>query len=87
MMGPIDRHSQIESGRWAFGTARYHRGRPGKIRRYAAELAALAPDVILAHGGSTVGPVVHATREVPIVFAVVIDPVGAGLCVSKIRFG
>ena len=41
---------------------------PTDIRRHAAELVALAPDVILAHGGSTVGPLLQATRTVPIVF-------------------
>src|SRR5262245_55619411 len=45
--------------------------------RHAAELAALAPDVILAHGSSTVGPLLQATT-VPIVFPVIADPVGAG---------
>ncbi len=48
------------------------------IRRHAAELAALAPDVILAHGAATVGPLLEATRTVPIVFPVAADPVGAG---------
>src|SRR5215470_16785862 len=49
------------------------------IRRHAAELAALAPDVILAGTGTaTVAPLLQATRTVPIVFAIVIDPVGAG---------
>ena len=52
---------------------------PNDIRRHAAELAALAPDVILAHGSSTVGPMLQATRTVPIVFPVIADPVGAGL--------
>ena len=47
--------------RWAAGDA-------DRIRRYAAELVALAPDVILAHGGSAVGPLLQATRTVPIVF-------------------
>src|SRR5438034_7720215 len=40
------------------------------IRRHAAELAALAPDVILVHGAATVGPLLEATRTVPIVFPV-----------------
>ena len=40
------------------------------IRRHAAELAALAPDVILAFGSSTVGPLLQVTRTVPIVFPV-----------------
>jgi putative ABC transport system substrate-binding protein len=44
------------------------------IRRHAAELAALAPDVILAHGAATVGPLLEATRTVPIVFPVAADP-------------
>ncbi len=51
---------------------------PTDIRRYAAELVALAPDVILASGGSVVGPLLQATRTVPIVFAQIADPVGAG---------
>ena len=51
---------------------------PTDIRRYAAELVALAPDVILASGAAAVGPLLQATRTVPIVFAIVADPVGAG---------
>jgi putative ABC transport system substrate-binding protein len=50
------------------------------IRRYAAELAALAPDVILTTGTATMGPLLQATRTVPIVFVNVADPVGAGIC-------
>jgi putative ABC transport system substrate-binding protein len=57
------------------------------IRRHAAELAALAPDVILAHGASTVGPLLQATRTVPIVFPVVGDPVAAGFVDSLARPG
>ena len=57
------------------------------IRRHAAELAALAPDVILAFGASTVGPLLQATRTVPIVFPVVGDPVGAGFVDSLARPG
>jgi putative ABC transport system substrate-binding protein len=53
-------------------------GNPDEIRRYAAELIALAPDVVLATGSSTVGPLLQATRAVPIVFEIVPDPVGAG---------
>ena len=60
---------------------------PPSIRRHAAELAALAPDVILAHGASTVGPLLQATRTVPIVFPVVVDPVGAGFVDSLARPG
>ena len=57
------------------------------IRRHAAELVALAPDVILAHGISTVGPLQRTTRSVPIVFPVAGDPVGAGLVDSLARPG
>src|SRR5215467_3816224 len=57
------------------------------IRRHAAELVALAPDVILAHGGATVGPLLQATRTVPIVFPVIADPVGAGFVESVARPG
>jgi putative ABC transport system substrate-binding protein len=58
-----------------------------EIRRHAAELAALAPDVIQAHGASTVGPLLQATRTAPIVFASVADPVGAGFVDSLARPG
>ncbi len=58
-----------------------------EIRRHAAELAALAPDVILAHGASTVGPLLEATRTVPIVFPIVVDPVAAGFVDSLARPG
>jgi putative ABC transport system substrate-binding protein len=57
------------------------------IRRHAAELAALAPDVILAHGASTVVPLLQATRSVPIVFPVAADPVGGGIVESLARPG
>ena len=66
--------------RWATTNA-------AEIRRHAAELAALAPDVILASGASTVGPLLQATRTVPIVFPVVGDPVGAGFVDSLARPG
>ena len=62
--------------------------KPDDIRRHATELAALAPDVILAGTGTaTVAPLLQATRTVPIVFAVVIDPVGAGFVDSLARPG
>jgi putative ABC transport system substrate-binding protein len=57
------------------------------IRRHSAELAAFAPDVILATGASTVGPLLQATRTVPIVFPAVSDPVGAGFVDSLARPG
>ena len=58
-----------------------------EIRRHAAELAALAPDVILASGSSTIGPLLQATRTVPIVFPQAVDPVGAGFVNSLARPG
>jgi len=66
--------------RWGAGDAE-------RIRRYAAELVALAPDVILAAGGATVGPLFQATRTVPIVFTLTPDPVGAGFVDSLARPG
>src|SRR5213596_1549413 len=58
------------------------------IRRHAAELAALAPDVLVAASGTaTVAPLLQATRTVPIVFVNVIDPVGAGFVASLARPG
>ena len=75
----IGRNVRIDT-RWATANA-------AEIRRHAAELAALAPDVILAHGASTVGPLLQATRTVPIVFPVISDPVGAGFVDSLARPG
>jgi putative tryptophan/tyrosine transport system substrate-binding protein len=66
----IGRNMRIEV-RWSGGKA-------DEARRYAMELAALAPDVILAHGVSSVRPLLQATRTVPIVFPIASDPVGAG---------
>ena len=66
--------------RWAAGDA-------ADTRKYAMELVALAPDVILATGGSPVGPLLEASRTVPIVFAIVPDPVGAGFVQSLSRPG
>ncbi len=60
---------------------------PNSIRKHAAELAALAPDIIVAAGTSTVGPVLQATRAVPVVFPTVVDPVGAGFVDSLARPG
>jgi putative tryptophan/tyrosine transport system substrate-binding protein len=57
------------------------------IRKHSAELAAFAPDVILAHGGATVGPLLMATSVVPIVFVSVTDPVGAGFVENLARPG
>jgi putative ABC transport system substrate-binding protein len=52
-------------------------GNADNLRKYAAELAALAPDVILASGTATMAPLLQASRSLPIVFVNVIDPVGA----------
>jgi putative tryptophan/tyrosine transport system substrate-binding protein len=59
----------------------------GHYRAYAAELLALAPDVIVTGGGSITGTVQQATRTVPIVFSGVIDPVGGGFVASLARPG
>ena len=56
-------------------------------RRYAAELVALAPDVILASSGAVVGPLRRITRTMPIVFTETSDPVGAGFIESLARPG
>jgi len=66
---------------------RWAAGDPERIRRYAAELVALTPDVILATGSATVQPLLQATRTVPIVFVNVTDPVGAGVVASLARPG
>jgi len=66
--------------RWAAGDA-------DRVRRYAGELVALAPDVILTAGGAAVAALQQATRTVPIVFGSVIDPVGAGFVESLARPG
>ena len=58
-----------------------------RIRKYAAELVALAPDVILAAGAVTLAPLQQASHTVPIVFAGVTDPVGAGFVASLARPG
>jgi putative ABC transport system substrate-binding protein len=57
------------------------------IRKYAEELIAIAPDAILAPGSATLGPLLQATRVVPIVFVHVPDPVGAGFVDSLARPG
>jgi putative tryptophan/tyrosine transport system substrate-binding protein len=73
------RNVQIDY-RWAAGDA-------DRMRKYAAELIALAPDAILAAGGATVGPLLQATRTVPVVFTLTPDPVGAGFVDSLARPG
>jgi putative ABC transport system substrate-binding protein len=66
---------------------RYGDGDADRIRRSAAELVALAPDVILATGSSTLAALLQATRTVPIVFSTVPDPVGSGFVDSLARPG
>ena len=56
-----------------------------RVRQYAAELVALAPDVIVATGGPSVGALQQATRTIPIVFTNVVDPVGAGFVANLAR--
>jgi putative ABC transport system substrate-binding protein len=62
-------------------------GDANRARAYAAELVALAPEVIFANGGSTVGALLQATQTVPIVFVQVVDPVGGGFVASLARPG
>ena len=66
---------------------RWGGGHTELTRQYAAELAGLAPDVILASGNATVTPLLQATRTVPVVFAVVADPVGSGYAETLSRPG
>jgi ABC-type uncharacterized transport system substrate-binding protein len=66
--------------RWADGNAEI-------IRNHAAELVALAPDVILAHSSAALAPLLQVTRTVPIVFTIVADPVGAGYVEGLARPG
>jgi putative ABC transport system substrate-binding protein len=66
--------------RWAAGDVE-------RLRRYAEELVTLAPDVILASGGTTVGPLQQISRTVPIVFVNVTDPVAGGFVQSLARPG
>jgi len=75
----IGRNVRIDS-RWPVGDS-------GRTRRYAAELVALAPDVILATGSAAAAPLLQATRTVPVVFVIVPDPVGAGFVNSLARPG
>jgi putative ABC transport system substrate-binding protein len=66
----VGRNVQIDT-RWGGGDA-------DLIRKYAAELVALTPDVVLAPGGTVVGALQKASRIVPIVFVNVTDPIGRG---------
>jgi putative ABC transport system substrate-binding protein len=66
---------------------RWSAGDDERIRRDSAELVALAPDVVLATGSATVGALLRLTRAIPIVFPIVVDPVGAGFVESLARPG
>jgi putative ABC transport system substrate-binding protein len=66
--------------RWGAGDA-------DRTRRYAAELVALAPDVIVSTGTPSLGPLLQVTRTVPIVFILVVDPVGGGFVDSLAQPG
>jgi putative ABC transport system substrate-binding protein len=75
-----------ESG-WTIGQNlqvdyRWGAGDGGNMRKYALELVAEAPDVILAHSSAAVAPLLQASRTVQIVFTLVADPVGAGFVKS-----
>jgi putative tryptophan/tyrosine transport system substrate-binding protein len=66
---------------------RWAASKPDLFQRYAAELATLAPDVILAAGGAALPPILQATRAVPVIFVHAPDPVGNGYVVSMARPG
>ena len=75
----IDRDVRLNT-RWATADT-------GEIHKHAAALVALAPDVILAHGASTVRAILDTTRTVPVVFPAVSDPIGAGFVENLARPG
>jgi putative ABC transport system substrate-binding protein len=75
----VGRNARIEE--------RYASGNRDLIRKYAEELVAQMPDVIMARGSGAVGPLQQATRTIPIVFAAVTDPVGGGFVRSLARPG
>ena len=84
-------HGLQQSG-WAIGQNvrveyRFAGGNADDLRRYTAELVALAPDVILAQSSGAIAPLLQATRTIPIVFTLVADPVGAGFVQSLARPG
>jgi putative tryptophan/tyrosine transport system substrate-binding protein len=79
-IGLDGRPQRADVYRWAVGD-------PARFRRYAEELVALAPDVIVAQGTVAAGPLLQATRTLPIVFVNATDPVGNGLVESLARPG
>lgn len=85
------RQALLERG-WAEGRnlridVRWSEGDADRNRRFAEELVALGPDVILAGSGRVVGVLQNATRTVPIIFTVALDPVGQGVVESLKRPG
>jgi putative tryptophan/tyrosine transport system substrate-binding protein len=79
-LGWVDGHNVRIDTRWAGGQA-------SEIRKYAVEMVALTPDVIVVGGTATMVPLMQATRTLPIVFANVADPVGAGYVDTMARPG
>src|SRR5207237_7274792 len=79
-LGWIDGRNVRIDTRWAKGQA-------SEIRKHASDLTAVAPDVIVATGTASMSPLLQATRTVPIVFANVADPVGAGFVDTMARPG
>jgi putative ABC transport system substrate-binding protein len=82
----------LQQSGWTIGRSlqidtRSFAGNADDARKFAAELVALAPDVILATGNSAVAPLLQASHVVPIVFVIVPDPVGAGFVDSLARPG
>jgi ABC-type uncharacterized transport system substrate-binding protein len=82
----------LQEAGWAVGRnvridLRWGGGDAESFRKQAAELVALSPDVVFASGIPAATPLLQATRTVPIVFAQVVDPVGAGLVASLSRPG
>ena len=75
----IGRNIRIDT-RWATANS-------AEIRRHAAELAAQAPEVVLASGGSAVSAMLQATRTLPLVFPIATDPVGSGFVETLARPG
>ena len=79
-LGWIDGQNVRVETRWAGGSA-------SDLRKSASDMVALAPDVIVATGTSAMVPLLQATHTVPIVFANVADPVGAGFVDTMARPG
>src|SRR6201995_5367839 len=79
-LGWVDVRNMRVELRWAGGNE-------AELRKHAVELVALAPDVVIANGSAAVGPLLKVTRTVPVVFAIVPDPVGAGYVESLARPG